>query len=177
MNYTDLQLTKISASDAAEAGLRCLYESAFPPEERRPWQALCELPAEFSIYGITCNGEMAGMLTLWLFDNEMAYIEHFAVFDHMRGSGMGAAALSKIRDLASPLPVVLEVEPDGTTPFAARRIAFYSRNGFDAYDYEYIQPPYSAGLPSVRLTLMSTDPSLDPGKIASRLHCDVYGVI
>lgn len=147
MNSVDTQLVKLSADEAARTGLRCLYEDSFPPEERRPWDALASLPDNFSVYGITCGGTVTGLITLWRFEGEMVYIEHFAVDPAMRGSGIGKSVLAAVRRMASPLPVILEVEPEGSTPEAARRLGFYRRNGFiDFPEFNYIQPPYSPGL-------------------------------
>lgn len=178
MNRIDLQLVKLSTDDAARAGLRRLYEDSFPPEERRPWEALASLPEEFSVFGIVCGGTVCGLITIWRFEGEMAYIEHFAVDPAMRGSGIGASVLAAVRQTASPLPIILEVEPEGSTPEAARRLGFYRRNGFiDFPDFNYIQPPYSPGLPSVRLTLMASDSTMDLEAATRRLHRSVYGTM
>lgn len=176
MNRFDIQLVKLSADQAAQSGLRQIYEEAFPPQERRPWELIDHLPEEFSIYGIKCDGVLKGLITLWKFEGEIAYIEHFAVDSAMRGAGIGASTLAAVRQIASPLPIVLEVEPEGSSPDAARRIGFYRRNGFvDFADFDYIQPPYSPRLPPVKLTIMASDSTVDPRAVAGRLHRSVYG--
>lgn len=94
----------------------------------------------------------------------------------MRGSGIGAEILRLLA--AEGPPLLLEVEhPKGPGSIEQRRIEFYRRNGFRLLDYDYVQPPYAPGLPSVPLLLMSTDPALDPALAARTLHREVYGTV
>lgn len=152
-----------------------LYLAAFPPEERRPWPQIADTETMPRLWGLYNNeGMFAGFITVWTFER-YAYVEHFAVSASQRGSGIGAAAMSALKQ-ALGIPVVLEVEPPThPDPMAPRRIAFYERCGFTLLDYDYVQPPYSAGLPSVPLRLMSSDPTLDPADIEHTLHTQVYG--
>lgn len=158
---------------------RNLYHGAFPPEERRPWNQIEHagelMPPEFGMTMVMLGKKPCGFITSWNF-GRFTYVEHFAVDPSSRGHGVGARAL---REFVSRqhCPVVLEVEPESAGEMARRRIGFYKRCGFKLFDdYDYIQPPYSDGLPSVPLKLMSTDASLDPSVIASTLHAKVYGV-
>ena len=84
-------------------------------------------------------------------------MEHFAIISAMRGGGLGGEAIRNFV-AADPMPVILEVEPSGSNDMADRRIAFYERCGFTGHrDFEYIQPPYSPGLPEVPLMPTATN--------------------
>lgn len=151
-----------------------LYTEAFPPEERRPWSSLAG-DGNPELRSIVRDGELAGMISYWHFGT-FAYVEHFAIDPSLRGGGTGSEVLTELRRRLGG-PVVLEVErPADSNPMAARRIEFYRRNGFHVLSYDYIQPPYAPGLPSVPLLLMSTDQSIAPADVAATLHSEVYGV-
>ncbi len=168
-----IQLRNLDTADinAAEA----LYLASFPPEERRPWEQIADADTEPQAYGIyDADNLFAGFITVWNFGGYV-YVEHFAVDSTRRGSGIGAAAMASLRELAG-VPVVLEVEPPGhPDPMVPRRIAFYKRCGFALLDYDYVQPPYAPGLPSVPLCLMSTDSAIEASEIERTLHTKVYG--
>lgn len=137
-----------------------IYTAAFPPEERRPWQEMEKLltatdHAFFRPFAITSSDEIMGFITVWQFDR-MNYIEHFAISPDMRGNGTGSRALLALMEKL-PGNYLLEAEPVELGETARRRINFYSRLGFTPRsDFNYIQPPYSEGLPEVPLTLMTT---------------------
>lgn len=152
-----------------------IYLDSFPPEERRPFEQIADGQLPLRLLAVMRGGYVVGMLTYWDF-NTFRYVEHFAIESEMRGKNIGTLAMSLFLE-QSPVPVVLEVERPESGEFAVRRIRFYERLGFHALaDYDYIQPPYAEGLSEVPLLLMSTDPSIDPGLIASVLHHEVYGV-
>ncbi|MDE6278234.1 MAG: GNAT family N-acetyltransferase [Muribaculaceae bacterium] len=148
-----------------------IYEAAFPPEERRPSGNPVPDDEAFRFYNIaTRDVAQAGLLTLWSFGT-FRYIEHLAVDSNLRGNGIGAAALAEVEN-----PVVLEVEPPETSAMAARRVEFYKRQGFRLLEVPYVQPPYSPGLPPVRLCLMLRGRLLVPvSEVIRTLHSRVYG--
>lgn len=174
-------MTSISLIPAAAchlAAARALYEGAFPPEERRPWQSIVEPLSEVGprLHIISlADGSAAGFVTVWLFDR-FIYVEHLAVDPAVRGGGIGALTLAELEKIYG-LPIALEVEPPADdNPMAIRRIGFYRRCGLEVLDFDYIQPPYSENLPSVPLLLMATPGAPEPSEIAERLHKEVYGV-
>lgn len=124
--------------------LMSLYESAFPPEERRPTAEMPPADPAFRFYAIGDRG----LLTAWEFPG-VTYVEHFAVFPEARGNGIGSRTLAELGG-----PVILEVEPPEQSEEARKRVAFYERNGFRLLDVDYMQPAYAPGLPSIPLRLM-----------------------
>ncbi len=137
-----------------------IYCEAFPPEERRPWREMEKLLTApdhdfFHPFAVIGADEIMGFITVWRFDR-MNYIEHFAIAPDMRGNGAGSRALMSLMEKL-PGNYLLEAEPVELGETARRRINFYSRLGFTPRnDFNYIQPPYSDGLPEVPLTLMTT---------------------
>lgn len=182
MSHTE-DKNKISL-DAALPGadvlcrLHRLYEDSFPAEERRPWEGIVNPADEHGpcLFTITLEGDVVGMLTAWDF-GDFVYIEHFAVDPDRRGDGIGGIALDIFKQTMSGRPVVLEVEPEDNGGIADRRIAFYHRHGLNILTRQYVQPPYSPGLPSVPLYIMSTATDIDGGAVIEKLHTKVYGAV
>ena len=173
MNINLLPTAGASISPEMEA----LYLESFPPEERRPWQqiiSMTESEPRFSFLTVTADDKPVGFMTVWNL-GIVRYVEHFATFPALRGRGIGSAAIRSLIN-SSPIPVILEVEPQSTGPMAARRIEFYTRAGLTAHHhFPYIQPPYSPDLPAVPLTLMTAPPTgLDLTEAASLIHRHVY---
>lgn len=173
-----LMLRRMERRD--EPLLQALYESSFPPAERRPWNdvvALHDGDGRFEVHVLDVGGDVAGMLTEWRFDT-LRYVEHFAVFPSMRGGGVGARSIGMLLG-ADTRPVVLEVElPEGgADDMTRRRVRFYERCGFVSFPaFSYIQPPYSPGLPSLELMLMASSEAVDLEDATRLLHTHVYGV-
>lgn len=164
----------LTAPEAADlAALERLYLYSFPPEERRPWGEICAEGCNPQLLMVSTPDERrAGFVTLWRF-GEFTYIEHLATEPRLRGGGVGAAVMAELMRQAAPL--LLEVEhPTDPESIEARRIGFYRRCGLELLDYDYVQPPYAPGLPSVPLLLMCSDAAIDAAAAATRLHREVY---
>ena len=157
-----------------------LYEHSFPEEERRPTRDWLEMPgrdAAFCLNVIEADGVAAGLLTVWQF-REFAYVEHFAVSPERRGGGLGARALQTLVESVQ-VPIVLEVEPKGSTTMADRRIAFYERQGFVLSPLSYMQPPYRPEGAAIALNLMSTRGDwlcANHEAVCKEIYRRVYGV-
>lgn len=168
-----------SPDDPAVNDIKALYLESFPVEEQRPWQSITGLISDpASPFKLTAlilpDGNLAGFATTWTLDGFL-YIEHLAVNPSMRGNGIGADILEFLEHNGR-LPLLLEVEPPETGEMASRRIEFYKRCGFLLHDdIPYQQPPYSPGLPPLRLILMSTAPLPCPSDTIAALHSIVYG--
>lgn len=134
-----------------------IMETSFPVDERRPFdeqRALLEDPA-YQIYVCTAPGSeaVAAFVAVWEFE-PVVFLEHFAVAPQCRNGGLGARMLKELVGQAGKT-VCLEVElPE--TEIAARRIAFYERNGFFLNEYPYLQPPISKGRSAVPLQIMTS---------------------
>lgn len=175
----NIAITDLQDHMGLAATVRQLYLEAFPPEERRPWDKFRELldsePA-FEVHVVTADDAFAGFISIW-FLNYVCYGEHFATLPSLRGAGIGGAVLDEILKQL-PKPFVGEVEPPETSDVAKRRIGFYARHGLYTFDnYDYIQPPYSPELPSVKMLLMSNDRRIDLEATTREIHEKVYGFV
>lgn len=156
-----------------------LYESAFPPDERRSLErqmAIFKRP-EYRLFAAVENGAVLGFLSLWEFAG-FVFMEHLAVQERLRGKGIGAGILGLYMS-GCRKNVVLEVEvPE--SEIQKRRVAFYVRLGFRPNRHRYTQPPYGPGKKPVPMLLMSY-----PGAISEKefpllrrdIHLSVYGLM
>lgn len=158
-----------------------IMEASFPTDERRPYEeqkALFDNP-KYEVYARKNEGKTIGFLAVWRFDSVL-FIEHFAVNPAFRNGGVGAGMLRELVESceSQKLPICLEVElPENET--ACRRIKFYERNGFCFNDYEYMQPPISAGKKPVPLRIMTSGATVSQEayeSIRKTLYTQVYRV-
>lgn len=173
-----LEFVKITSHEKMPISILSLYLLAFPADERRPCQNLFALidgaESAFDFRVIVADGKVAGFITTWGAD-EFVYIEHFATLDHMRGSGIGGAAIERLHE-ESGKPILLEVELPESGPMAVRRIEFYRRHGLEPrYSFSYMQPPYAEGLNPLPMVLM-TSGDLDLDAARDFLYSRVYAV-
>ncbi|MDD5340622.1 MAG: GNAT family N-acetyltransferase [Candidatus ainarchaeum sp.] len=174
-----MKLERVDAGSEHFRGVWELYESAFPPDERRDLgrqNALFKRPEYLLFAALDEKNTVAGFLSLWEFGG-FVFMEHLAVQGHMRGKGFGTEIIKAYMS-GCKKNVVLEVERPGTE-IQKRRIAFYERLGFKLNHHDYIQPPYGPGKNPVPMRLMSY-----PGTISEKefpllrkdIHLVVYGL-
>ena len=146
------QLEVLQRSDFEEVWK--IMRESFPADERREragQEALVTEP-DYHLYGIREEGVPAAFADVWEFA-EFSFLEHFAVEQGRRNGGLGAGLLRQLTGRVR-LPLILEAEPP-ETEIAARRIAFYRREGFALNGYEYIQPAMSRTGRAIPLVVMS----------------------
>lgn len=138
-----------------------IMEKSFPDDEYRDYEgqrALFSNP-EYSIYVVDGEGgDIKAFISVWDFGG-FAYVEHFAVNPGYRNGGIGAQVLESMHELMVK-QICLEVElPENE--LARRRIGFYTRNGFNLNEYDYIQPPMAEGKNPVPLLIMTSKETID----------------
>lgn len=154
-----------------------IMEYSFPVAERRSYDGQRNSfhnPC-YRVFGHRIQGKIAAFLAVWKLDG-FWYVEHFAVKEEFRGSGIGANILTELLKTLQQR-VVLEVEPP-SAGIAERRIAFYRRNGFVLNEYDYIQPELTAGAGEIPLRVMSYPDALNETEFAAvkkELYKKVYG--
>jgi ribosomal protein S18 acetylase RimI-like enzyme len=165
---------------------RAIYEQAFEPEEKAPFEGLlaaaCTSPGENPVYfwGLLEGEEL--LATAWfctLQAERLGYLGYIATAPASRGRGHGGLLLRQVlaamRDqlLADtgqpPLAIFWEVRSLDDAPeeeerlLRLRRIRFYQRFGAQTLDVDYLCPPVAPGQPEVKFTLMAvTDPPGQP---------------
>ncbi len=120
-----------------------LYESAFPPSEKKPFRLIEEKTetGEMEIYAIVGDsGEFLG-LAIFILHGRIALLDYFAIDDSLRGKGIGSAALSEIKVLFPEKVLLLEIEdPEemgaDNTAERVRRERFYTSRGMSVMPYK-----------------------------------------
>lgn len=134
-----------------------LYIESFPANERRPVLGMHHIMQDDSRYEVLLlvnqDEVRVGFYTLWTFD-DFHFLEHFAVSPEQRNNGAGSEALKSLFEYTT-LPLIGEVELPEISEFALRRLNFYKKNGFKAWDMEYAQPPYVDGFDSVPMVMLT----------------------
>ena len=155
-----------------------IYNASFSDLERRSLSehlsAMRHPHYRFS--AIQANGAVVGMLGIWTLDG-FSFIEHLAVAPEHRSAGYGRRALQTLQRHVRG-PIMLDVEPFGTDLNAARRIAFYQRQGFHYCGHPVVLPPY-AGKASAPSNLMSWPMPLDGESrewVVETIEREIYGI-
>ena len=119
---------------------RDLFESAFPEEERPPFDEMVRRDSPLFHFLLVHNeDEPIGLLTYWDFE-DFVYVEHFAIDEEMRDQGFGKAAFLNFLSQQHK-QVLFEVElPHDEV--SEHRIEFYSSMGLCQNPQDYIQPSY-----------------------------------
>lgn len=133
-----------------------LMRDSFPVDEYRGYEGQKAL-LKNSLYNIrVVNGDdgVIAFICFWK-DNDIVFVEHFAVTKNMRSRGLGGRILEELRVMFGDVTICLEVEPPQTEQ-AIKRINFYTRNGFFLNEYEYRQPALGEGRQSLRLMIMTS---------------------
>lgn len=147
--------TRLPDADSSEfTEVWNLYTRAFPYEERRSLSChLAAMQAESDFYCLHLSDfrGFVGLIFYWVLQ-ECVYVEHLAIAETRRGSGLGKRALQLL--LPHQLPVILEIEPvvDSITQ---RRLRFYESAGFHSLPYLHYQLPYHIEGEPLQLTLLS----------------------
>lgn len=151
-----------------------IMESSFPPDEHRPYEEQQKLldNSNYQIYVAKVADnflEIQGFMAVWQFES-LSFIEHFAVDNKFRNTGLGSRMLCEIREHLAGR-ICLEVElPDND--MAKRRIGFYKRNGFYYNNYPYIQPAISKGRNPIPLRIMTSG-----GVVSQREYQEIRDIL
>ena len=134
-----------------------IMQASFPKDEYRTYEgqkALLDME-KYNVVVTRHDKKIVAFICYWA-DDDIAFIEHFAVSPSIRGHGLGGAMLGELLCSLRGKMVCLEAEPpDNDT--AARRIAFYERNGFHLNAHPYMQPSLANGRSPVQLMIMTSD--------------------
>ena len=151
-----MNLVRITGQHAYLTPIRSWYETAFPPEERRPFDALILLlpcPA-MHLCALVQDEQLVGFIIYWQWtDVDLLFIEHFAIDPDRRNQQLGQQALTQVLTIPAAY-YLLETELP-TDDLSERRIRFYERQGFQVNHVPYAQPPYQSGNPPIPMHLMS----------------------
>ena len=107
-----------------------IYTEAFPKEERKPFEVICEhnRTGKAQLMSIVLDGDVAGMAHTYIY-GEFAMVDYFAIHKDQRGKGIGKEVISLIREMYKGKKIYLEIEDPNIGDMQARRLGFYKRCG------------------------------------------------
>jgi len=151
-----LYFKRINTQHPSYSWMEQIWESSFPPEERRATDEQRKKSNETPIFHtdlIHHNQQPIGLIYWWELER-FRYIEHFAIAPQHRNKQYGSQTIQTFCQ-QDTRPILLEVEP-ATDQLTLRRIHFYKALGFALHaNYPYLQPPYPGKKEAVPLQLMT----------------------
>ncbi len=117
-----------------------LYEEAFPPHERMPFDLMLELNEieNVDLCSVYDDNEFIGFY-LMIRSNNLAYVSFLAIVPEKRSQGYGSRVLNFIKASYPGYEILLDEEPvrEGSENYEQRlaRKHFYEKNGFSSTHY------------------------------------------
>lgn len=107
-----------------------IYTEAFPKEERKPFEIICEhnRTGKAELCAIVIDGQAAGMVHTYIF-GQFAMVDYFAIHKDKRNLGAGSRVIELIREKYKGYKIYLEIEDASIGEMQARRLEFYKRCG------------------------------------------------
>lgn len=116
-----------------------LYNASFPDSERKPFEMILNGIDQGRMEGFAVeqNGRLAG-LSFVILGDKLNVLDYLAVDPSLHSKGIGTRILSFLnRRYDKPVVVEIESTADSEEEDAARRKAFYLRNGFNEDDIQF----------------------------------------
>lgn len=117
------------------AKIRCLYRSAFPRDERKPFSIIYNMrkKGKTDVWYFSENGRFAGFATT-INSDSLILLDYLAVPEKLRGKGLGAKMLGCLKETYDGRGIFVEIEStrEGKSdlPEKLRRKRFYENAGF-----------------------------------------------
>ncbi len=149
------------------------YASTFSEDERRSeWQfrQLFQHPAA-KVISLLHDATFVGYLILWEL-TECVFVEHFEIFPEFQNRQHGTTVFKHLYQKYSK--IILESEPETLDEDAKRRIRFYTKNGLQIIDRNYLQPAYDQQKNSVSLWLLGNFQPENPLLLKEEIYDVVY---
>ena len=135
-----IKLIENNSVERIEA-IHSLYESAFPPDERMPFERVlqkCESGAMRLLSVESEDGEFLGFANITLCLDVLA-LNYFAILPEKQGNGYGTSVVIELKKRYPERSIVIDIEDDSVEcdnlEQRKRRRAFYERLGFSAMPY------------------------------------------
>ena len=134
-------LTENGSAERIEA-IHLLYESAFPPDERMPFERVLQKrdAGVMRLLSVESeNGEFLGFANITLCLDDVLALNYFAILPEMQGRGYGTDVIKELKKRYSERSIVIDIEDNNVECDNAeqrkRRRCFYERLGFFAMPY------------------------------------------
>jgi GNAT superfamily N-acetyltransferase len=147
--------------------VRSLYETAFPPYERRNWEQLVSMLPLPNMQVIVAKqmDDYIGFAIYWQIEN-WYFLEHLAVHPSQEGKGLGSQMMQWLLQ-QSNRQLLLETELP-TNEESRRRVRFYEKLGLQIAPFIYQQPPYRRGETTPAMHIMSL-PAIEDDRLFQHL--------
>ena len=137
-----LQYEIITENHQDLSKIRHLYLTAFPEDERAPFDSLIQRAKKPNIDFVAFYDEKQFCGFTYLIKEEhLLYIFYFAVDDHLRNKGYGSMIINYLKEIYKDYSIFLEIEVLNPTEAnyaqRKRRKDFYIRNEFRESGYGY----------------------------------------
>ena len=134
-------LTENGSAERIET-IHLLYESAFPPDERMPFERVLQKrdAGVMRLLSVESeNGEFLGFANITLCLDDVLALNYFAILPEMQGRGYGTDVIKELKKRYSERSIVIDIEDDAVECDNAeqrkRRRCFYERLGFSTMPY------------------------------------------
>lgn len=135
-----LNIKKVTNDSEDKLQVMDLYEEAFPPYERMPFDLMLELNSieNVDLCSVYDDDDFTGFY-LMIKSNHLAYISFLAIVPEKRSQGYGSRILNYIKASYPGYAILLDEEPvyedsDNYEQRLARK-RFYEKNGFKSTRY------------------------------------------
>ena len=135
-----INLIENNSTDRIEK-IRLLYESAFPPDERMPFERVLQKRDDGVMRLLSIeskDGEFLGFANITLCLDVLA-LNYFAILPQSQGQGYGTEVILALKKRYPTRSIVIDIEDDAVkcdnVEQRKRRRAFYERLGFSAMPY------------------------------------------
>lgn len=135
-----LNTKKVTNNSEDRLQVMDLYEEAFPPHERMPFDLMLELNEieNVDLCSVYDDDEFIGFY-LMIRSHNLAYVSFLAIVPEKRSQGYGSRVLNFIKASYPGYDILLDEEPvrEGTDNYDQRlaRKHFYEKNGFSSTHY------------------------------------------
>ena len=144
-----LNIKKVTNDSEDKLQVMDLYEEAFPPHERMPFDLMLELNSidNVDLCSVYDDDDFVGFY-LMIKSHKLAYVSFLAIIPEKRNQGYGSRIMNYIKASYPGYDILLDEEPvcEDADNFAEQlaRQRFYEKNGFrstgyilNAYGHDY----------------------------------------
>ncbi len=129
-DFPKMNIELVKSKDEDLQKILEIYTEAFPKEERKPFEIICEHNriGKAELLSILIDGNVSGMVHTYLFE-DFAMVDYFAIHKDKRNLGAGTHVIDLIREKYNGYKIYLEIEDASIGKMQARRLEFYKRCG------------------------------------------------
>jgi GNAT superfamily N-acetyltransferase len=129
-----MKLTAKKSADSELRRIKQLYKSAFPNNERKPWDSMLKLAQVGAMEILSCREPDFCGLAITVFWQDTVLLDYLAVEEKRRNHGCGGRILQALAERYQKRRIIVEIERPGAPglnpALCLSRRDFYLRNGF-----------------------------------------------